>query len=267
MTSARLAEVLERDPLLPVAWAAASTTATFLRDERPHALATSTKSGPTDVVTHMDKMAEERIVQHLLAQRPHDGLLGEEGVNVAGTTGVHWIIDPLDGTVNYLYRLPDYAVSIAAQVDGLTHVGVIVTPESDEAFMALRGHGAWRIQRGVATSLHASTCTDLSSALIATGFAYDPAVRREQGHALAGLLGQVRDMRYSGAATVELVRVASGQTDAFYLGGMHPWDYAAGLLIAEEAGAAIATPFGDPGLFTIASSPGIVERLLEIVSP
>lgn len=266
MSRQPLAAVLEQHALLPAAWEAAASTAAFLRDERPQLLQTSTKSGPTDVVTHMDKIAEERIVRSLLGHRPDDGLLGEEGVDRTGTSGVRWVIDPLDGTVNYLYRLPDYAVSIAGQVDEVTQVGVIVVPESDEAFVAAHGHGAWLVRRGWATPLQASQCADLSTALIATGFGYHPKVRAEQGRVLAGLLGQVRDMRYSGAATIELARVAAGRTDVFYVRGMQPWDYSAGLLIAQEASAAVATPYGDPGLLTVAGSVGIVDKVLAAVS-
>lgn len=262
-----VAALLDFHELLPAAWAAATSTAAFLRDERPQLLDTNTKSGPTDVVTQMDKTAEQRIVRSLLEHRPDDGMLGEEGVDRRGTSGVRWVIDPLDGTVNYLYRLSDYSVSIAGQMGACTEVGVIVVPEADEAYVSARGHGAWHVHRGWAEELHASQCTDLSVALIATGFAYDPVVRREQGRVLANLLGSVRDMRYSGAATIELVRVAAGHTDAFYVRGMQPWDYAAGLLIAQEAGAAVATPYGDPGLLTVAASTGILDELLGLVDP
>lgn len=267
MTALPLADLLERHELLPAAWDAAYGTGMFLRDERPRALRTGTKSGPTDVVTHMDQAAEQRIARVLLTHRPDDGLLGEEGVERPGSSGVRWVIDPIDGTVNYLYRLSDYAVSIAAEAHGNTEVGVIAIPEADEAYVAARGHGAWRVQRGRATALQASRSTDLSAALIATGFAYDPVERSRQGAVLAQLLGTVRDMRYSGAATIELARVAAGHTDGFYMRGLQPWDYTAGLLIAREGGAGVATPYGDPGLLTVAASVGILDALVTAVDP
>ena len=141
-----LADILGLHPLLPMAWRAAARAGGFLRDERPPVLQVDTKSTPTDSVTIMDRGAEAMILADLLGERPDDGLLGEEGGERVGSSGVRWIVDPLDGTVNYLFRLPMWGVSIAAEVDGEVEGRVIATPEFDEAYVGVRGGGAWLVR-------------------------------------------------------------------------------------------------------------------------
>lgn len=192
----------------------------------------ATKSSPTDVVTAADRAAEELIVAGILARRPDDRVLGEEGGDRGGAGPVRWIIDPIDGTVNYVYGYPHYAVSIAVEVAGEIVVGIVHNPESGEEWTALRGQGAFRGGRRVTGSGQ----TQLRQALVATGFNYDAQLRSEQGRLVAGLLGNVRDIRRAGACSLDLCYAAEGRVDAYYEQGVNTWDYAAGGLIAEEAG-------------------------------
>jgi myo-inositol-1(or 4)-monophosphatase len=201
-----------------------------------------TKSTATDVVTAADKAVERQIVADLRAARPHDAVLGEE----YGPSGdeppeyppsarsgpVRWIVDPIDGTVNYLYGLAHYAVSIAAEVDGRTVAGVVHNAATGEQWTATAGGGAWYGGR----RLTASTQTDLGQALVGTGFGYDARRRRQQAAVVAGLLPRVRDIRRFGAAALDLVAAAGGRLDAYYEKGLAAWDMAAGGLIAREAG-------------------------------
>lgn len=264
MTS--LADLLAAHDLLPLAWSAATDTGRLLADQRPETLRTEAKSTPTDVVTHMDQLAEARIVARLLAERPDDGVLGEEGGERTGTSGVRWVLDPIDGTVNYLYRVPLWSVSVAAERDGEVVVGVICQPDLDVTYVAARGAGAWRVVGSRAERLRVSDCADLGVGLVATGFAYDAATRAEQGAVAARVLPQVRDLRRSGSSTVDLCWVAAGLVDGYYERGLHPWDYSAGRLIAQEAGAVAAAPDGDPSSLLIVATPGIESALRGLVS-
>jgi len=202
-------------------------------------LQVETKSSGTDMVSEMDKAAERLIVEQLLAARPDDGLLGEEGSDTTGTSGVRWVIDPLDGTTNYLYRHPGFSVSIAAEEahgDGRRAVaGIVVDIPTGDVYRAVRGAGATR--NGVAIAV--SQETDLARALVATGFGYRAEERRHQGEVLARIIGQIRDIRRMGSAALDLCSLASGRVDAYYELRLAPWDFAAGALIAQEAGAEI----------------------------
>jgi myo-inositol-1(or 4)-monophosphatase len=224
--------------------------ASWRDDGRPAVV--DTKSSPTDVVTEMDRRAEALIAARVRAVRPGDTFLGEEGGQTTGGAGrVRWVVDPLDGTVNYLYGLPDWAVSIAAEMDGAVLAGVVEVPGRGETFTAAAGHGAWLHRGGVsgspagpgvpraAVALHCTTGVALSQALVGTGFGYEPGRRRVQGEVLAALLPHVRDIRRGGSAAVDLCSVAAGRMDAFYERGLNYWDYAAGGLIAREAGAVV----------------------------
>jgi len=191
-----------------------------------------TKSSTTDPVTEVDRASERVIVDHLLAARPGDGVLGEEGSDVPSSSGVRWIIDPLDGTVNFMYGYPAYAVSIAAEVDGQVLAGVVHDSCRDEVFTAVRGRGA----RLGAAPIRANAPSALASSLLGTGFGYDPARRRWQADVLTGLIDVVRDIRRSGSAALDLCWVACGRLDLFYEVGLNRWDVAAGALIASEAG-------------------------------
>lgn len=197
---------------------------------------TSTKSSPTDVVTEIDHESERFIREHLLAARPDDGIVGEEGDDHIGTSGVEWVVDPIDGTVNFVYDIPQYAVSIAAQQDGQVAAGFVINVASGERWGAVRGVGAWRSSGGERHSLAVPYPPRLAQALVATGFNYVPDVRQKQASAVAALLPQVRDIRRFGSAALDLCALASGQLDAYVEEGLQPWDLAAGTLIAREAG-------------------------------
>lgn len=227
------------------------------------------KSSPTDVVTVADRATEERIRAHILEARPDDGVLGEEGDGIAGTSGLTWVVDPIDGTVNYLYDLPAWAVSVAV-VEGLPDpatwsavAGAVYAPVLDELYAAARGEGA--LLNG--EPIRCSSATDLGQALVATGFAYAAATRREQAAVVADLIGEVRDIRRMGAASLDLTSVACGRLDAYFERGLNPWDHAAGALIAREAGARV----GGRGAaresvdLTIAAAPGIADPLRALV--
>lgn len=239
---ADLAAVLGWHELAPVGWEAARTAAAFLRDARPDDLRIEAKSTPTDAVTVMDRGAEERIVDILLRHRPADGLLGEEGGEREGTSGIRWVVDPLDGTVNYLYRLPMWAVSIAAEVDGRTEVGIVIAPALGEAYVAIAGRGAWAIHdSGAAERIRASGVQDPAMALLATGYSYDPDRRARQADAVRGIITGIRDVRRLGAAVIDFCWTARGRLDGYYESGLQPWDIAAGALIAREAGCVVCS--------------------------
>lgn len=257
-----LDELLTLHELLPTAWHAALRAGAFLKDERPVDLVIDTKSTPSDVVSAMDRDAEAMIIDDLLGARPADGLLGEEGGERPGTSGVRWVVDPLDGTVNYLHRLPMWGVSIAAEVDGRGEVGVVHVPEFAEAYLAARGRGAWIVRDGVGERLTGSGCTALSAAIVATGFGYAAERRRRQAEVVTGLITQVSDVRRMGAAVVDFCWLARGRVDAYYEAGLNPWDMAAGGLIAAEAGVVVSgLRDDDTSELFVAAAPAIAGDL------
>jgi myo-inositol-1(or 4)-monophosphatase len=221
--------------LLAIAEGVAAEAADLLLARWPDVAVTATKSSATDVVTAMDTASEDLIRRRLLQHRPHDAVLGEERGAVAGVSTVRWIVDPLDGTVNYLYRLPGWAVSIAAEVSGEVVAGVVAVPTWGLVFTALAGGGSW----AHGERLVVSDCSELGAALVATGFGYEPGRRAEQGPAVARLLPRVRDIRRFGAAATDLCLLASGRVDGYFERGLAEWDLAAGRLIAAEAGAVV----------------------------
>ena len=263
MTASRtLVELLSLHELAPRAWRAAAAAGAFLRDERPTGLAVDTKSTPTDVVSRMDRDSEAMLIDALLRDRPNDAFHGEEGGNRSGGSGVRWIVDPLDGTVNYLFGLPLWGVSIAAEVDGVVEVGVVAAPEFDEGYLAVRGEGAWLVRHGQAERLSGSSCTELSQALVATGFGYDARRRSRQAEVVTGLITQVRDVRRMGAAVLDFCWLARGRMDAYYEYGLNPWDVAAGALIAAEAGLEVSgLRDADFSQIVVAAAPGIAGDL------
>ncbi|WP_422770677.1 inositol monophosphatase family protein [Plantactinospora sp. WMMC1484] len=199
--------------------------------------AVATKSTVTDVVTAADRAVERQAVAALRAARPTDAVLGEEygdadGPGPGGGSGVRWILDPIDGTVNYLYGLPHYAVSLAAEVDGEVVAGVVRNAATGDEWTAVRGGGAYRAGRRLGGSVE----TDLGQALVATGFGYDPARRAHQAGVLHQLLPHVRDIRRFGVASIDLCLAAEGMVDGYYEKGLNLWDHAAGGLVAAEAG-------------------------------
>ena len=259
--------------LLRIAVAAAAEAGRLLAswrgDERPEVV--QTKSSPTDIVTEMDRRSEALITTRIRANRPGDTVLGEEGGQTAGGPvgdggqpgRVRWIVDPLDGTVNYLYGLRAWAVSIAAEVDGSVVAGVVEVPRHGETFTAATGQGAW-LHRGEAKlALHCSPGVPLDRALVGTGFGYDPGRRRVQGDVVAALLPFIRDIRRGGSAAVDLCSVAAGRLDAFYERGLNYWDFAAGGLIAREAGALVGGLAGrtESNSMTVAAGPGLYQQL------
>lgn len=263
-----LADVLSFHPLLPLAWRAAGAAGSFLRDQRPALLQVDTKSSPSDSVTDMDRNAEQLILDVLLGARPTDAMLGEEGGERPGTSGVRWIVDPLDGTVNYLFRLPMWGVSIAAEEQSagtekaVVTVGIVATPEFDEAYIAVLGHGSWMVRGSRAERLAVSDCTSLASALVTTGFGYDAERRRAQSAVVTGLIPDIRDVRRMGSAVVDLCWVARGRLDAYFEDGLNAWDYAAGALIASEAGASVSgLRDADISSFVLAAAPGVAAEL------
>nr|WP_205379318.1 inositol monophosphatase family protein [Streptomyces sp. SID7805] len=248
------------DELLELALEAARRAGTLLREGRPADLGVAaTKTSPIDVVTEMDIASEKLITGFLAEHRPDDGFLGEEGASVAGTSGVRWVIDPVDGTVNYLYGLPSWAVSIAAEKDGETVAGVVAAPMRGETYRAVLGGGAYRDGE----RLHHRPAPPLSQALVATGFGYLAERRAGQAEVVRTLLPRVRDIRRGGSAAIDLCDVACGRLDAYYERGLNPWDLAAGELIAREAGALTGGRPGEAasGELTLAASPALFEQL------
>lgn len=265
--------------LLEVAAAAAAVAGELLlrHADRPEVVAT--KSSPTDVVTEADRAAENLIRQQIGAVRPGDRLLGEEGGEsvlgsgpAPGAPEVRWIVDPLDGTVNYLYGRPDWAVSIAAEVDREVVAGVVLVPRRGEMFQATAGGGAWLATGGSGpggTPLACNTGVSLEQALVATGFGYAAARRSVQGEIVAHILPRVRDIRRGGSCAVDLCAVASGAADAYYERGVNLWDFAAGALIAAEAGAQVSGMHGHPPgpAMTIAAAPQLLAELHSVLAP
>lgn len=248
------------DRLLEIALDAADRAARMLVRQRPRDLeVAATKSSPTDIVTEMDTAAERLITGVIRTARPDDALLGEESGSSAGTSGVRWVIDPIDGTVNYLYSYPSWSVSVAAEVEGESVVGVVAVPPLGEVFHAVRGRGAYLNHE----PLGAVRPVSLDQALVATGFGYAAERRRRQGAVVAQVLPLIRDIRRGGSAAVDLCSVASGRVDAYFEQGVQRWDIAAGGLIAREAGVRVEGLKGSapsPDL-TIAARPGLFESL------
>ena len=219
----------------------------------------STKSTPTDVVTAADKAVEARLLSSIASARPSDGVLGEEGAARTGASGIRWVVDPIDGTVNYLYGIPQWAVSIGVEDAEGAFVGVVYDPSKDELWQAVRGGGS--VLNSV--SLRCSTVTDLSQALVGTGFGYDSRRRSAQAQLMPTLLPAVRDIRRLGAGSLDLCGVAAGRLDAYYEQSLSPWDLSAGALIASEAGAVVGGLRGKPASadLVLASAPGVFEQL------
>ena len=223
-----------------------------------------TKATSTDMLSEVDEACERLIVAGIRAARPDDGILSEEGAAADSTSGVRWVIDPIDGTTNYLYGHPGYAISIAVERDGDAIAGVVHDPLHGERFTATRGGGARRNGEPIGVSAE----TEPGSALVATGFGYTPEGRTRQAEALARLIGSIRDIRRMGAAAVDLCSVACGRVDAFFERGLNHWDLAAGELIASEAGAIVSSIEGGPPRSgsVLAAPPALHEPLLALLA-
>jgi len=196
-----------------------------------------TKSTDTDPVSAADRAAEDLISRRIAAARPDDGMIGEErSADRAGTSGLHWIVDPLDGTVNYLYGIPQYSVSIGVEDDDGRLVGVVYDPSRDETFAARRGAGATLD----GSSMQITPPESFAAALIASGYAYDAAMRRQQAAMMSDLIGDIRDIRRYGSAALDLSWLAAGRWDGYYEFGLNHWDRSAGSLIVTEAGGCVS---------------------------
>lgn len=211
-----------------------------------------TKSSATDIVTAADRASEELIRQRVLAARPEDGFLGEEGSDLAAASGVRWVVDPIDGTVNYAHGLPQYAVSVGVEVDGEVVVGVVHSPAQGLEYTAVLGRGAFR--NGVPIQVAAPV--PLAHALVGTGFSYQRELRVSQTRTFAALLPQIADIRRIGSCALDLCAIAEGALDAYVEEGIGgAWDYAAGGLIAREAGARTEVLTGVGGRILVVASP------------
>jgi myo-inositol-1(or 4)-monophosphatase len=268
----------DTDPVLlrSVAERLATEAAKFVRRRRvevfenpqPDAVsAVRAKSTPTDPVTVVDTETERLLRDRLAELRPGEHILGEEeGGSTGGRNGLTWVLDPIDGTVNFVYGIENYAVSVAVQRDGASLAGAVVNVPAGALYSAALGDGA-RLQRdGVTTQLGSSAAVELSMSLVGTGFSYAPEQRIRQAEILTRLLPVVRDVRRLGSSALDLCMVAAGQLDAYYEDGVHVWDWAAGALIAAEAGADLLLPAADGGAGQIvAAAPGIADALTDVL--
>jgi myo-inositol-1(or 4)-monophosphatase len=245
--------------LLKLALESATAAGRILMD-RPSAFEISTKSSAIDIATQMDQAAENLIVERIRSARPDDAIVGEEGAKVSGSSGIRWVIDPLDGTVNYLYGLPGWCVSVAAKDENGSLVGVVHAPSLGMTWQAEHGGGAFLNGKKIATS-HVA---ELDKALIATGFSYSREVRQGQAEAIKKLIPLCRDIRRLGAAAVDLCHIASGGVDGYFEVGLKEWDLAAGALIATEAGALVTGGESDD-VMVIAANPKLHQLLQDFL--
>ena len=235
----------------------AELAANFVRARSGLATAAATKSSPTDVVTHTDLECEQLIRSELMARCPGSSIVGEELEDTAGVNTIGWIIDPIDGTVNFLYDLPVVSVSIAATIDDQVVAGAVADIHRVETFSTARGTGARRSGHPIAPS----PCATLGNGLVATGFAYDAELRSKRAQTLIRLLPVCRVIRCMGSAALNLCWVGCGRVDAYYERDLKPYDYAAGALIATEAGARVELPSDTNSGLTFAATPGIDDSL------
>lgn len=237
----------------------------LLEHFRKPASGVESKSTPTDLVSAADKASETLILDMIAAARPNDGVLSEEGGGGSGAD-LLWVVDPLDGTINFLFGIPAWAVSIAVEDGTGALVGVVHQPTTGETFTALRGEGA---QLG-GRAIRVSECDDLAKALVGTGFAYDAAAREVQAEVVARVLPVARDIRRAGSAALDLAATACGRLDAFYEAPMERWDKAAGILLIQEAGGVVTelpAPLEHLSPGVVAGNPALHERLRSLVHP
>jgi myo-inositol-1(or 4)-monophosphatase len=253
------------DDLLELALSAARRAGELLLTyfEGP-AAGVSSKSSHTDLVSDADRASEKLLLDAIGAARPDDGVLAEEGGARDSTSGYTWVVDPLDGTINFLFGIPVWSVSIAVQDDEGTVVGVVHDPSRAETFAARRGAGA--TLNGTAVTV--SDKTDLTTALVGTGFSYETEARARQAETVASVLPHVRDIRRAGSAALDLASVACGRLDGFYEGTMEPWDKAAGALLVSEAGGVVSElrpPLAHLSPGVVAAGPGLHAQLATLV--
>jgi len=252
------------DQLLALATEVAHEAGARLREAFGRALEISAKSTPTDLVSEADVSTERLIRARLEAARPGDAIMGEEGDDRAGTSGLRWVVDPLDGTVNFLFGIPQWCVSIACEDADGALAGVVFDPMRAETWAATRAGAATLDGAPLAPARR----TELATALVATGFGYDAAVRESQARVAARLLPRVRDLRRLGAAALDLAWTAGGRYDAYYERGIKHWDVAAGALICQRAGLSVrelpAAPPADSGM--LVAVPELAEQLYALVT-
>jgi len=254
--------------LLALARTVGREAAEFVRANRPigRVDVAATKSSPTDAVTEIDRACELLIRDRLLSTRPDDGVVGEEGDDLIGSSGVDWIVDPIDGTVNFIYGIPSYAVSIGARRDGEVVAGHVINIASGAEWGAVLGAGSWRYDADQRIPLAAPAVERLDQALVATGFNYVPEVRAKQAEALARFMPHIRDIRRIGSAALDLCALAEGQYDAYVEQGLHEWDLAAGGLIASESGLVLSGLDGKPDVrLVMAAHPSIAKEYFDLV--
>lgn len=235
--------------------------AALVRGEVGRAAAAGTKSSPTDVVTETDLRSEALIRRELMARCPGSTIVGEEFPDDLGTNTIGWIVDPIDGTINFLYDLPVVSVSVAATIDGVTVAGAVTDVLRTETFSACLRGGARRDDAAISIR----SATDLASSLVGTGFAYDAARRRRQARIISELLPASRDIRCMGSAALNLCWVACGRLDAYFEQDTKPYDYAAGALIAAESGAVVELPAQNELDLVIAAPASIYGSLHSLV--
>ncbi|MDQ3878274.1 MAG: inositol monophosphatase [Actinomycetota bacterium] len=254
----------ELDALLELATRIARRAGELLHERfRRPAEGVSSKTSPTDLVSDADRDSEALLLSTIRDERPGDGILAEEGDTADSRSGITWIVDPLDGTINFLFGIPQWSISIAARDEDGLCVGVVHDPCRKETFTAVRGAGAF-LNRD---RIRVTDRTDLASALIGTGFAYDAEARAQQAARLPRLLPKVRDIRRAGSAALDLAWLACGRLDGFFEAPMEEWDKAAGMLLVTEAGGMVTrldAPLGlSPGV--IAANPTLHRSLRELV--
>lgn len=222
-----------------------------------------TKSTATDMVTEFDRASEKLIVEGMRERRPLDAIVGEEGASIAGTSGITWYIDPIDGTTNFLYDLPAWAVSIGAEDSNGPLAGVVYIPSLGEMFSATRGGGAFLNGEPI----RCNTIADVSQALVCTGFSYSAEQRTIQAKRVSQFIHKIRDIRRAGAAAIDLCFVACGRIDAYFEENLHQWDIAAGILIAHEAGCRSGDFSGNSArpAEILTSSPAIFDQLSQLI--
>lgn len=253
------------DVVTQVATAAADVVADGYDAMRAGLVDVDTKSSATDVVTTVDTETERFIRSRLAALRPDDGVLGEEDGGVAGSSGVEWVVDPIDGTVNFVHGHPNFAVCVAAQIDGESVAGAVVEPVSRRVWTAARGSGAWLD----GAPLRLAAPRPLELAVIATGYSYQRERRRRQADTVSAVVREVGDIRRGGSAALDLCATAAGWVDGYFEHGLGRWDWAAASLVASEAGARVVLPGTDARLGAddgiLAAHPDVAEQLIELL--
>lgn len=235
-----------------------------LRGRKSGDVAATTKSSPTDMVTQYDKASEELITSGLASRQPHDGIIGEEGSSVSGTSGITWHIDPIDGTSNFYFDIPMWAVSIGAVDSHGPLIGVVYAPALGEMYTAIRGEGAFLN----GSPIHVRDNSHLSDALVCTGFSYRVHERTQHAQRVASMITHIRDIRRFGAAAIDLCFVACGRYDAYFEEHLHSWDLVAGQVIATEAGALVTNYTGESvtPAQVLAAQPGVQQQLIQLIA-